>query len=107
PSRTCYSESSPRTPRLAYLDLADIRPYLDEIARERLGTREIGFTGGEPFMNPHIFALLAECLARGFRTLVLTNAMRPMQRHKARLLDLLRRFGDQLVIRVSLDHFTA
>jgi predicted phosphodiesterase/uncharacterized Fe-S cluster-containing radical SAM superfamily protein len=102
----CYIESSPHNDRLAFLMLADIRPYLDEIARERLGTREIGFTGGEPFMNPHLFAMLDECLSRGFRTLVLTNAMTPMQRHKAKLLDLRRRHGDNLVIRVSLDHFT-
>jgi uncharacterized radical SAM superfamily Fe-S cluster-containing enzyme len=105
--RNCYIESSPRNDRLAFIDVADIRPYLDEIARERLGTREIAFTGGEPLMNPHIVALLEECLLRGFRTLVLTNAMRPMQRHKAKLLDLRRRFGDRLTIRVSLDHFTA
>jgi uncharacterized Fe-S cluster-containing radical SAM superfamily protein len=105
--RNCYIKSSPRNDRLEYLGVADIRPYLDEIARDGLATREIGFTGGEPFMNPHIFALLDECLARGFRTLVLTNAMRPMQRHKVRLLDLKRRYGDHLVIRVSLDHFTA
>ncbi|HEY4921075.1 MAG TPA: radical SAM protein [Xanthobacteraceae bacterium] len=104
--RNCYIESSPRNDRLAYLDVADIRPYLDEIARDRLGTREIGFTGGEPFMNPYFFALLDECLGRGLRTLVLTNAMRPMQRHKTKLLELNRRYGDQLVIRVSLDHFT-
>src|SRR5437764_8746123 len=69
--RNCYIESSPRNDRLAYLTLADIRPYLDEIARERLGTREIGFTGGEPFMNPHLLATLDECLSRGFRTLLL------------------------------------
>jgi len=105
--RNCYIESSPRNDRLAYLTVADIRPYLDEIARDNLGTREIGFTGGEPFINPHLLEMLEECLARGFRTLVLTNAMKPMQRHKAKLVDLRRRFGDNLVIRVSLDHFTA
>ncbi len=104
--RNCYIESSPRNDRLEYLTPADIRPFLDEIDRERLGTREIGFTGGEPFMNPHLLAMLEESLARGFRTLVLTNAMTPMQRRKAKLLDLRRRFGDDLVIRVSLDHFT-
>ena len=105
--RNCYIESSPRNDRLVYLGLDDITPYLDEIARERLGTQEIGFTGGEPFMNPHIIEMLDECLARGFRTLVLTNAMRPMQRHKARLLALNERYGDRLVIRVSLDHYSA
>jgi uncharacterized radical SAM superfamily Fe-S cluster-containing enzyme len=105
--RNCYIESSPRNDRLAYLELADIRPYLDEIARDDWGTGEIGFTGGEPFMNPHLFEMLEECLGRGFRTLVLTNAMRPMQRHKQKLLELHRRYGDRLVIRVSLDHYTA
>jgi uncharacterized Fe-S cluster-containing radical SAM superfamily protein len=104
--RNCYIESSPHNDRLAWLTPADIRTYLDEIARERLGTREIGFTGGEPFMNPHLFDMLEECLTRGFRTLVLTNAMKPMQRHKAKLVELRRRHGDNLVIRVSLDHFT-
>ena len=29
--RNCYIESSPRNDRLAYLDVVDIRPYLDEI----------------------------------------------------------------------------
>jgi predicted phosphodiesterase/uncharacterized Fe-S cluster-containing radical SAM superfamily protein len=106
-SRHCYIESSPRNDRLAYLAPADIRPFLDEIARDRLGTGEIGFTGGEPFMNPHMFEMLEECLGRGFRTLVLTNAMRPMQRHKQKLVDLQARHGDRLVIRVSLDHYTA
>jgi uncharacterized Fe-S cluster-containing radical SAM superfamily protein len=104
--RNCYIESNPRNDRLAYLTPADIRPYLDEIERERLGTRDIGFTGGEPFMNPHLFAMLEECLSRGFRTLVLTNAMKPMQQHKMKLVELRRRHGDNLAIRVSLDHFT-
>ncbi len=104
--RNCYIESSPRNDRLEYLTLADLTPYLDEIARERLPVAEIGFTGGEPFANPHIVALLDECLARSFRALVLTNAMRPMQRHKSRLLELNRRYGDRLAIRVSLDHYT-
>jgi len=102
----CYIESSPRNDRLAYLTLDDIRPYLDEIERDRLDTREIGFTGGEPFMNPQLAAMLEECLSRGFRTLVLTNAMKPMWRHKQKLVELRRHYGDNLVIRVSLDHFT-
>ncbi|NJO22695.1 MAG: radical SAM protein, partial [Sphingomonadales bacterium] len=47
----CYIESSPRNDRLAYLSLADVTTYLDEIKRDLLPTRLIGFTGGEPFMN--------------------------------------------------------
>jgi uncharacterized radical SAM superfamily Fe-S cluster-containing enzyme len=105
--RNCYIESSPRNDRLAYLTVAEMRPYLDEIERDRWGTQEIGFTGGEPFMNPQIIAMLEECLGRGFRTLVLTNGLRPMQRHKPKLVDLNRRYGKRLMIRVSLDHYTA
>jgi uncharacterized Fe-S cluster-containing radical SAM superfamily protein len=102
----CYIESSPRNDRLAYLSRDELVTYLDEIARGRLPTEEIGFTGGEPFMNPEIIPLLETSLARGFKVLVLTNAMRPMQRVAAPLLDLNRRFGKALTLRVSLDHYT-
>jgi predicted phosphodiesterase/uncharacterized Fe-S cluster-containing radical SAM superfamily protein len=102
----CYIESSPRNDRLTYLSLAEMQAYLDEIARDRLPTDEIGFTGGEPFMNPDILAMLEACLERGFRVLVLTNAMRPMRRFDAKLLDLQRRLGERLTLRVSLDHYT-
>jgi uncharacterized Fe-S cluster-containing radical SAM superfamily protein len=99
----CYIESSPRNDRLAYISFAEVKAYLDEIARERLATKLIGFTGGEPFMNKDIIAILEETLSRGFEVLVLTNAMRPMQRHKGQLLELKARHGRRLRIRVSLD----
>lgn len=102
----CYIESSPRNDRLAYFRLADLTGYLNEIAAHGWPTREIGFTGGEPFMNPDIMAMIEVALARGFRVLVLTNAMRPMRRHDAALLELLQRFGNRLMLRVSLDHPT-
>lgn len=101
---SCYIESSPRNDRLAYVEPADIEPYLDELAASGEADAEIGFTGGEPFMNPSILALIGLALERGHRVLVLTNAMRPMMRHKAGLLALKERFGDRLVLRVSLDH---
>jgi hypothetical protein len=103
----CYIESSPRNDRLAYFRLADLTGYLDEIAAAGWPTREIGFTGGEPYMNPDIIAMIDTALARGFQALVLTNAMRPMRRHEQALLGLLGRYGRRLVIRVSLDHPTA
>jgi sulfatase maturation enzyme AslB (radical SAM superfamily) len=105
--RNCYIESSPRNDRLAYLSRDEVSAYLDEIERNGLGTEEIGFTGGEPFLNPHFLRMLDDSLLRGYRVLVLTNAMRPMQRFKPKLLELKDRFGDQLMIRVSLDHFNA
>lgn len=103
---SCYIESSPRNDALVYLSLAEVSAYLDEIALLGLPTREIGLTGGEPFMNPDIIDILGLCLSRGFETLVLTNAMRPMRRHEAALLDLKARYGSQLTLRVSLDHYT-
>ncbi len=101
----CYIESSPRNDRLSYLSTAEVVAYLDEIEREGLPTRLIGFTGGEPFMNPQIMAMLEGSLARGFGALVLTNAMKPMAQRKAALLGLRERWGDHLTIRVSLDHY--
>lgn len=105
--RNCYIESSPKNDRLAYISRSEVEMFLDEISKDGLATSEIGFTGGEPFMNPEIIAMLMTCLDRGFKVLVLTNAMLPMQRHKAALEDLRRRFPDLLSLRVSLDHFTA
>lgn len=102
----CYIESSPRNDRLVYLSLADVLPFLDEIARDGLPVREIAFTGGEPFMAPEIIAILHEVLARGFEALVLTNAMRPMMKLHRPLLDLNTAYGDRLSLRVSLDHYT-
>jgi uncharacterized Fe-S cluster-containing radical SAM superfamily protein len=102
----CYIESSPTNDRLAYLGLNDVVPYLDEIAARGFPTVEIGFTGGEPFMNPDIVPILEAALGRGFRALVLTNAMRPMMKLKPALLDLRARYGAKLALRVSIDHYT-
>jgi uncharacterized Fe-S cluster-containing radical SAM superfamily protein len=103
--RNCYIESSPKNDRLAWLTAAEVTAYLDEIASEGLGTEEIGLTGGEPFMNSEIVAIIEACLVRGFRTLVLTNAMRPMMKHADALAALNARFGARLVVRVSIDHY--
>ncbi len=103
---SCYIESSPRNDALVYISHAEVTEYLDEIARENLPTREIAFTGGEPFMNPDILQILETCLERGFQVLVLSNAMRPMQRHYDALLALHEAYGDALTVRVSLDYYT-
>jgi wyosine [tRNA(Phe)-imidazoG37] synthetase (radical SAM superfamily) len=103
----CYIESTPNNDRLSYLTLEEALPYLKEIQQNDLGTQEIGITGGEPFMNPEILAIMQACLSRGFKLLVLTNAMRPMMRPRiqAGLLDLLKTYGKAMTIRVSVDHF--
>ena len=103
----CYIESSPTNDRLVYFPHRDLVAYLDEIKRDGLATEEIGFTGGEPFMNPDMIAMLEEVLGRGLRALVLTNAMKPMEHKKADLIELKRKYGDRFKIRVSLDHYTS
>jgi len=102
----CYIESGPKNERLAYLSVAEVEAYLDEIASLGWTTREIGFTGGEPFMNREILAMLRAALTRGFEVLVLTNAMRPMRRFERGLLRLREEFGTWLTLRVSLDHYS-
>lgn len=104
--KNCYIESSPTNDALVYLTRAEVDTYLDEIERDGLSTREIGFTGGEPFMNRELIPMLESCLARGFEVLVLTNAMRPMRRFEAELLDLRAQYHDRMTFRVSLDHYT-
>jgi hypothetical protein len=106
--RNCYIESSPDNDRLAYISGAEVLAFLDEIGYARLPTKEIGFTGGEPFMNPDILAMLGNALARGFSVLVLTNAMQPLLRTRLQsgLLALREAHGARLVIRVSLDHYS-
>jgi len=103
--RHCYIESSPKNDRLVYLGAAEVARYLDEIAALGLDTRLIGFTGGEPFMNPALPAMLELALARGFHALVLTNAMKPMHKMKPALLALRAAYGVRLQVRVSLDHY--
>ncbi|MEZ7865335.1 MAG: radical SAM protein [Rhodospirillales bacterium] len=102
----CYMDSSPKNDDLAHLSLNDVTPYLDEIKAEGFGVEEIAFTGGEPFMNPNLIAMLDQVLSRGFKALVLTNAMKPMSHKREVLLNLQKRFGSELSIRVSMDHYS-
>ncbi len=105
----CYIHSSPTEDRLAYISAAEVAIFLDEIAREKLATHEIGFTGGEPFMNPDILTMVGDALQRGHDALILTNAMQPMMRPRIRegLLALKARHGARLRLRVSIDRYTA
>lgn len=100
--RSCYIESSPTNDALVYLSLAEAEAYFDQA--RALGTRAIGFTGGEPFMNPDMIAMMRAALALGFELLVLTNAMRPMRRFERALAEIAAAHADRVVMRVSLDH---
>jgi hypothetical protein len=101
----CYIESSPRNDALVYLSRAEARSFLDEAAALAHPPREIGFTGGEPFMNPDMIAMAADALEAGFRVLILTNAMKPMAHVKAALDGLRLAHPGRLSLRVSLDGY--
>lgn len=105
----CYIASSPTNDALVYLTTAEIVEYLDQITQRGWPVREIGFTGGEPFMNPQMIGMARAALERGYRVLILTNAMRPMMRDwmQAGLAELQRDHGAALCLRVSLDHYRA
>jgi pyruvate-formate lyase-activating enzyme len=103
----CYIESSPTNDRLVYLSRAEVRDFLDEAMRLSPRPTEIGFTGGEPFMNPDLLGMAEDCLEAGFRILILTNAMKPMRKVEAGLSAINARFPGQMTVRVSLDHYTA
>ena len=102
----CYIESSPKNDRLVYLSLADVVEFLDELEKLSGKTCEIGFTGGEPFLNPDFLKMLEECQRRDLSIMVLTNAMKPLQNKIDGLLNLKKVFGTKkIVFRVSIDHY--
>ncbi|MEY8831327.1 radical SAM protein [Sedimentitalea sp. XS_ASV28] len=102
----CYILSSPTNDALVYMTASEVIGYLDQIAERAWPIREIGFTGGEPFMNPQMIDMARAALSRGYEVLILTNAMRPMMRERVQngLAALHAEFGAKLTLRVSLDH---
>jgi uncharacterized Fe-S cluster-containing radical SAM superfamily protein len=104
--QNCYMDSTPTNDALVYLSALEIERYLDEIREEKLPVEEIAFTGGEPFMNKDLIQMMERSLERGYKVLVLTNAMKPLHHRFEELLALKFRYGNELAIRVSVDHFT-
>lgn len=98
----CYIESSPKNDRLTYISFDEVKEYIDETIFNNFQTKEIGFTGGEPFMNKEIIQMVEYSLEKGFKTLVLSNAMKPMMNKKKELLKI---NNKNLTIRVSIDHY--
>lgn len=98
----CFISSSPQNRSHGMLSLADVERRLAE-ARE-LGVREYYFTGGEPFMNRDMLAILEVTLRQGPAT-VLTNGMLLRPETCARLRELFEASEYSLDIRVSLDGF--
>jgi sulfatase maturation enzyme AslB (radical SAM superfamily) len=100
--KNCYIESSPKNDRLVYLTFDEVKLFIDEAIDNNLKTKEIGFTGGEPFMNKDILKMVDYALKKNFKVLILSNAMKPMLNKKEELLKLRH---PNLTIRVSIDHY--
>ena len=100
--KNCYIESSPKNDRLVYITFEEVKLFIDETIDKKLGTKEIGFTGGEPFMNKDVLKMIEYSLSKNFKVLVLSNAMKPMLNKRE---DLLKINHQDLTIRVSIDHY--
>ncbi len=104
----CYILSSPTNDALVYLTADEISDYLDQLEDRKWGVREIAFTGGEPFMNPEMLEMARRSLERGYEVLILTNAMRPMQRKRVKeeLAKLNTTYPNKMTLRISVDHWS-
>ena len=100
----CFISCSPTNHSHEMLSLASIEPYLAEA--RRLGVRDYYFTGGEPFMNREMVAILERTLQQGAAT-VLTNGMLLRRELCAQLRALFDASEYSLDLRVSLDGFDA
>src|SRR5262249_36090619 len=96
----CINASGPRDPWLKPLDGDSARRALRDA--ERLGVKDVYFTGGEPFLHREIVPLLEYSLAIA-PTTVLTNGAPITEPIADHLGDLARRALYSLEIRVSLD----
>jgi sulfatase maturation enzyme AslB (radical SAM superfamily) len=100
----CFISCSPTNHTHEMLGLADVERYLAEAAG--LGVREYYFTGGEPFLNPDMEAILAATLKVGPAN-VLTNGLLLDADRSARLKAMEEASDYSLDLRVSLDGFDA
>ncbi len=99
----CFISCSPKNDSFGFLSLAEVKRQLDESIA--LGVKEYYFTGGEPFVNPDMTAILVETLNYGAAT-VLTNGtvLKDEWLHRLREADAASIYS--LEFRVSIDGFS-
>lgn len=100
----CFVSSSPTNHTHEALSLEEVRSYLEEAAG--LGVKEYYFTGGEPFLNPEMEAILEETLNYGPAT-TLTNGLLLDPERCRRLQRLSAGSEYSLDFRVSMDGYDA
>jgi len=100
----CFVSCSPTNHTHELMTLAEVEGYLAEAAT--LGVREYYFTGGEPFLNPEMEAILEATLAVGPAT-VLTNGLLLDPARCERLVALASASDCSLDFRISMDGYDA
>ncbi len=96
----CFISCSPKNHNFGFMPRETVKTFLDE--SKELGVKEYYFTGGEPFMNQDMFAILQDTLEMGPAT-VLTNGILIRERTAKRLQAISEQTRFSLEIRVSLD----
>jgi molybdenum cofactor biosynthesis enzyme MoaA len=100
----CFISCSPTNHTHEMMRLDEVERYLEEAVR--LGVREYYFTGGEPFLNPDMEAILEATLRVGPAS-VLTNGLLLDPARCSRLKRLEQGSDYSLDLRVSLDGYDA
>lgn len=100
----CFISCSPTNHTHELISLAEVRRHLADGAR--LGVKEYYFTGGEPFLNPDMEAILEATLQVGPAN-VLTNGLLLDPERCGRLAAMEAASDYSLDLRVSLDGFDA
>lgn len=100
----CFISCSPTNRTHEHMSLEQVRSYLDEAVG--LGVKEYYFTGGEPFLNPEMEAILEATLQCGPAT-VLTNGLLLDSDRCIRLKRLSEASDYSLDLRISLDGYDA
>lgn len=100
----CLVSASPTNRTHEMMRMETLRRFLGE--GQQLGVREYYFTGGEPFLNPEMEAMLEATLAIGPAT-VLTNGLLLDRARSARLRKLSDASRYSLDLRVSIDGYDA
>lgn len=96
----CLEGSKPGDDRLGRVDLADVKPYMDEAVS--LGVEQFSFTGGEPFIVKDFIRIL-EYAASLKPCLVLTNGTDAVL-HRAKAIHTLSETRFPISFRVSIDY---
>jgi len=96
----CFVSAGPGDDRHAFMSREQVRSHLEDALR--LGVNDVYLTGGEPFLHPELFPIMADVLAETPCTVLTNGTLLTSDRLRE-----LRRMSDasprSLEIRVSLD----